>query len=458
MSHVTNPIPKCLLATKTRPRDFVLIVLAIVVFAFEPNNLVFSQDVELTNQFSPRDSVIRASEGRVEDNISGKSKNGILVGLPTALSTADGQLIVNPNTVVAPDEGGQLPDDESAFETRQSAIFSGRGQAPLLLSPSTYSNAPDARGLATDVTEQEFFGSGAGSRKRGRFHDPIFQHIVHEQQPIRSLFERLRQKLFGCDYSTGGVGRERIAYSLFMIDLPPSSNTRLRFNSRYNQQRFYNGQTLIGNFDSQEMRLQMEAGGAKFSVTTELPYVAYSPDIPSMDSGSNTSGFGDTSITTKTVLKDGDNLQVTQIFRSFIPSGNPGRNLGRGHASFETGVAMRRKFRPQTEFQGELLYYWPAGSAVATQMLKWGVGAAHVWHDSDDFAILPTLELTGWSVLDAKTDVSGFHSIMLTPGCRFVFDKSGDLGLFDAGISVNIPVSQDHWHDGALSLEFRWSY
>ena len=82
----------------------------------------------------------------------------------------------------------------------------------------------------------------------------------------------------------------------------------------------------------------------------------------------------------------------------------------------------------------------------------------HVAYDSDDFAILPSLEFTGCSIVHQASDGNGFHSFSLTPALRFAFDRPGNLGLFDAGFAASIPLSEDRWYSHALMLELRWIF
>ena len=395
--------------------------------------------------------------GRIEHNLGKASNEAILIGLPKAISTDTGELLVYPNAMST----SALPDQErNGFQsgnTRQSTIFSDSGDAPMALTPQEFADRPSELKNAQSILDSSLGAPGYISAASP--YKPIFQHLDLGDQQARNRFGRLCDRLFGCDYTPSGIGSERLGYSMFLLDNPPLNNTRLRFNAFYNQNRFFDGKPPFENrlFDSQELRLQFEVGSPKFSVTTELPYVAINPDSTNLNStDKNHSGYGDMSITTKTVLKDGNNVQVTQIFRSFIPSGNYVKKIGVGHASFETGAMFRRKFRPQTEFAGEVLYHWPAGDGE--QIMKWGLGMTHVAYDSDDFAILPSLEFTGWSIVDQESDGNGFHSFSLTPALRFAFDRPGDLGLFDAGFAASIPLSQDRWYSTALMLELRWTF
>lgn len=396
--------------------------------------------------------------GRIEHNLGKAPNEAILIGLPKAISTDTGELLVYPNAMST----SAVPDQErNGFQfgkTRQSTIFSDSGDAPMALTPQEYTDRSSELHNAQSILDYPLGTPGYISEPSP--YKPIFQHLDLGDQPVRNRFGRLCDRLFGCDYTPSGIGSERLGYSMFLLDNPPLNNTRLRFNAFFNQDRLFDGKPPFVDeekpskfklFDSQELRLQFEVGSPKFSVTTELPYVAINPD-----SDDNHSGYGDMSITTKTVLKDGNNVQVTQIFRSFIPSGNFDKKIGVGHASFETGAMFRRKFRPQTEFAGEVLYHWPAGDGE--QIMKWGLGMTHVAYDSDDFAILPSLEFTGWSIVDQVSDGKGFHFFSLTPALRFAFDRPGDLGLFDAGFAASIPLSQDRWYSTALMLELRWTF
>ena len=411
---------------------------------------------------------VDAFVGRVEHNLEKTPNEAIFIGLPKAITTESGELLVYPNTTSTSVSPNQENNGFQFGDTRQSTIFSGSGDAPMALTPQEYLDRTNQSQSPTSILDSS---SGAlGNYNETSPYEPIFQHLDRGNQPDRSRLGRLSDRLFGCcsgrplnyflsDRLFGcsnvpaGIGSERLGYSMFLIDTPPLNNTRLRFNAFYNQTRFSDGKKPadITLFDSQEVRLQFEVGSPKFSVTTELPYVAINPET-----APNHSGYGDMSITTKTVLKDGNNVQITQIFRSFIASGNFANNLGVGHASFETGAVIRRKFRPQTEFAGELLYHWPAGDGE--QIMKWGFGMTHVAYDSDDFSILPSLELTGWSILDGDPIISGFHSFTLTPAVRFAFDRPSDLGLFDAGVAASIPLSDDRWYNQAIMLEFRWTF
>ena len=411
--------------------------------------------------------------GRIEHNLGEIPNEKILIGLPKAITTDTGELFVYPNTTST----SALPDQKwnglQQGSNRQSTIFSDSGDAPLALTPQEYVDRSNDLNKSESVNKSQ--SVLAPSKNTPKYikepspYKPIFQHLDLGDRPVKSRLGRVWGRLFGCDYVPMGIGSERLGYTMFLLDNPPLNSTKLRFNSYNNQDRFFDGSKPLDDplddqrdslFTFQELRLQFEVGSPKFSVTTELPYVAINPDgqDDDVEAYDNHSGYGDMSITTKTVLKDGKNIQVTQIFRTFIASGNSGKNLGVGHASFETGAMFRKKFRPQTEFAGELLYHWPAGTG-GEQIMKWGLGMTHVAYDSDDFAILPSVEFTGWSIVDAEGSNEGFHSYTCTPALRFAFDRPGDLGLFDAGFAASIPLtSNDRWYDDALMLELRWTF
>lgn len=419
---------------------------------------------------------VRVVGGRVEYNLSDRIQKSIFVGLPKAIEDADGKLLVLPNAF----ELGALTGSESLpsadFTFRDATLFSSQGQLPSLMSPEDYSDSQLAQqtGEAPSLLQEPIEmlpRDEVGSRL---ILEPVFGRLATRRARAPIRWGRLFDKIFGCCTAPGGIGRERLAYALFSMDgAAPNSNYRIRINSDFtrigmDRAGYYwaeagTGPSYQDSIRVREFRFITETGSAGFSVTTDIPF----REIVSDDL--NTAGMGDMSVTTKTVLKDGDQIQMTQIFRSYFKTGSVKKGLGTGQLAFEPGIAIRFKIRPQTEFQTELLYYFqsPGVSPHSGQVLKWGLGAVHAWYDTDEFAIVPTIELTGWSILDgeqtgAPDDANGFPSaegdiINLTSGCRFIIDKSSDLGLFDAGFAASLPVTRDRWYAGSLAFELRWS-
>jgi hypothetical protein len=223
------------------------------------------------------------------------------------------------------------------------------------------------------------------------------------------------------------------------------------------------------NVDYQEVSFYIERGSDRFSVGTDLPIRAVDPVIRR-----NTTGFADMRVTTKTVLLDGKDWQLTQVFHTYIPTGSFRRGTGNGHVSLEPGVAWRYKWSDVTYFHGDLTYWFPIAGDLfhSGQMLNYGIGISHIWIDTDKWAIMPTLELNAWTLLDGRqtfpfevddpTDPRGeidtVSILNIHPGLRWVCDTAGDCGVREFGISSGIAITEDHWYEEILRLELRWVF
>jgi hypothetical protein len=218
--------------------------------------------------------------------------------------------------------------------------------------------------------------------------------------------------------------------------------------------------------DYQEVSFYIERGGERFSIGTDLPIRAVDPEIRS-----NSAGFADMRVTTKTVLLDGKDWQLTQIFHTYLPTGSDNRGTGNGHVSLEPGVAWRYKWSDVTYFHGDLTYWFPiaADDEQAGQMFNYGIGISHIWIDGDKWAIMPTFELNAWTVLDGRQtfpfvvdpafeEIDTLSILNIHPGLRWVCDTAGDCGVREFGITSGITVTEDHWYEEILRLELRWVF
>ena len=298
------------------------------------------------------------------------------------------------------------------------------------------------------------------------------------RKPLAKLFERTARAMRSQAGRDVGVGVERLPFALFEIDASqPSNNFRLRFESARDWEfadrveyfwsrigkkgpEFTNPLTFEPSVDYQDIRLSFEVGGSKFSATTELPLRFIDPTILS-----NTGGMGDMAITTKTVMIDGDSLQLTQVLRNQLATGSAKRGLGNGHVSMEPGFVASYKWSDRTLIHNELKLWFPIGGepGFSGPVLRYGMGFANVLYDSDTFAILPTFELVGWSILTGQKSVGlpnpqsidGENIINLYPGLRIVRDNGR---LFELGINGGFSVTERHWYRSVLRLDLRWTF
>jgi hypothetical protein len=183
----------------------------------------------------------------------------------------------------------------------------------------------------------------------------------------------------------------------------------------------------------------------------------------------NSAGMGDMSLTTKTVLLDGPtHWQITQLFRTNFPTGSASRGTGTGSVSMEMGCCGYYRWSDSTYSHAEITYWFPLGGdpVHSGQVLKYGIGTSHLLFDSDKLAVIPTLEIVGWGVMDGmKTLPDG--SIVpadsdfifnMYPGLRVVWDNNSDLGLWEFGIVGGFRVSNRYFYNGLLRVEMQFSW
>jgi hypothetical protein len=302
---------------------------------------------------------------------------------------------------------------------------------------------------------------------------PVFSELVH--QSVAPPPRGLRNWLIARNIE-GGVGRERLAYAPFEIDSSaPLGNIRFRMNA-YNNTPFPDraeyiwaktggrgpGSPEIG-MDYQEVRTLLELGSKKFSLGTEYPLRWTNPVV-----NGNHAGFSDMNLTTKTVFVDGETWQVTNLFRTYFPTGAPKAGLGTGHVSMEPGFLARYKWSDVTFVHMQLKYFFPLGGdpAQSGQILMYGIGPSHVLIDGDNRAWLTTLEFTGSYVANGLrtnpngtvSNAEGEHIMNLYPGIRYVRDCGGDLGLFEFGVCTGFPITGPRFFSDLFRAEVRWSF
>ena len=106
--------------------------------------------------------------------------------------------------------------------------------------------------------------------------------------------------------------------------------------------------------DYQDFRFRFETGGPKFSTTTEIPIRVLDPVT-----NANTAGLGDMTVTTRAVLLDGEDWQITQVFNSYFNTGSKTHGTGTGHVSLEPGMLVRWEYSDFTHLHGEIKYLFP---------------------------------------------------------------------------------------------------
>jgi hypothetical protein len=285
-------------------------------------------------------------------------------------------------------------------------------------------------------------------------------------------------------YKEPGIGRERLVYAPFVIDTTqPLSNFRIRYDSVYNltfpdrSEYFWaaagsKGPAPERSVDYQDFRFQQELATENFSTAIDVPIRILNPEF-----NGNNAGVGDIGLTTKLVMLNGNEWQMTQITRTTFNNGNAKKGLGTGHVSIAPGMLFRYKWNDLTYVHSEIELSFPiAGDPVfSAPVLKYGFGLSHLYYDSDEFAIIQTLEFVNIWFLDgnktlpplgpvppnpfpAQVDIDGEGAFNLVHGLRFVCDTGGDLGLVEYGIAGGLGIGSTGWYTGQLAADLRFSW
>ncbi len=303
---------------------------------------------------------------------------------------------------------------------------------------------------------------------------------VFEAPPI---FDSVLQEMPRLSFSQvdpcgeAGLGRQRLAFSMFDIDsAQPFNNFRSRFVFARGMQlpdraEYFWGRTVdrtgppLGEdaVDYQDLRLRMEMGSKKFSTSFEVPFRAVDPER-----NGNHAGLGDMQLIVKTVLLDGKEWLLTQYFGTHFATGSSKMGLGTGHVGLEPGLLFRNEWDELTWIHGELKFWFPVGADPEHhgQVLKFATGINRVWMETDRSALLPSIELTNFTVLNGLARnsagtlrrVDGDCIFYLTPGIRYAVDQNGDFGLFEVGSALSFPVSDQRFADTSMTIDLRWSY
>ncbi len=286
------------------------------------------------------------------------------------------------------------------------------------------------------------------------------------------------RKLFGWDVcrTSGqpGIGRERLDWAGFDIDYAiPSNYVALRYESADNlfgpdRSAYFWSPPPSGpsrpetGVDYQNLWVHFETGNDSFSMLTELPIRFVTPDV-----NENTSGLGDLRLATKTVLVDGRDWKLTNVFRTYLSTGSSSRGLGTGHVSLEPGLLVRYQFSERMTWNGELKLWIPLGAEkqYSSTVIEYGFGANYLLCDTDSFAIIPTLEFTGlaynggaFTRSDGLVVSGSTNTFVVSPGARFVLGPAGDFGLFEVGVNGGLAIGSSAQFESVFRVEFRWNF
>ncbi|MCY2996118.1 MAG: hypothetical protein NTY19_50955 [Planctomycetota bacterium] len=416
---------------------------------------------------SPLDD-FSASDGQASATPGGRH---LIVGLPIPRALPNGTLVMEPNV--------EVTDTPPPAATGGAFVGSGTWLTGPESAGGSFpgGNAEESRGaisgpfLPGSPTVEYFSVDDPNSR-------PVFERALDRLRRGPGHSDGFLGSLFGGPISgeDAGVGRERLAYAPFEMDISqPLNNFRLRLDSVHGfplpdrSEYFWakpgKGPTADTGVSYQDVRFLSEVATGKFSVLTDVPIRVLEPDH-----SQRTTGLSDVNLATKVVLLDGRSWQITQLFRTYFPTGAMQKGLGNGHFSLEPGMLARVQCTPDTYLHAQLKYWVPLGGDPihSGQVLTSGLGYSHLVLDWDRFAVLHTGEFIDTRFLDGQATVNpltgqtaligGQGSFQFYPGLRFVFDRGCDLGLFELGIAGTFSMGSSSLYDPLVRVDLRWSY
>lgn len=200
-----------------------------------------------------------------------------------------------------------------------------------------------------------------------------------------------------------------------------------------------------------------EGGTGMITLTVETPY----RNLQAREFG-HAAGFGDMNMTTKTLLFDCELLQVSMLFRTYIPIGSPLKGLGVGHVSLEPGVAVGIKLTPTTYLQTQVMEWIPLGGdpEYAGSILHYHASLNQLlYRILPDVPLIGTFEFAGYSFQDGKYTDPFLGAFQKSSGTTYAYAGSG-LRLFicdkfDVGFGGMFALTEQHFAREMFRLDFR---
>ncbi len=206
-----------------------------------------------------------------------------------------------------------------------------------------------------------------------------------------------------------------------------------------------------------ELVLVTEGGTGRITMTIQTPYreIQAEPNFHS-------AGFSDMSIMTKTLLFDCELLQVSMLFRTWIPVGIPLKGLGNGHVSLEPGGVVGLKLTPSTYLQTQVMQWIPIGGdpEYAGGILHYHASLNQLlWRVMPDVPLIGTLECAGYSFQTGKYTDPYLGSYQKSSGYTY-FYAGGGARLFicdrvDFGFGGLFALTEQHFSRELYRMEFR---
>jgi hypothetical protein len=224
------------------------------------------------------------------------------------------------------------------------------------------------------------------------------------------------------------------------------------------------GETRV---DYQELSSYLEiAASERLSGFVEIPVRFINPEV-----NSNEAGLGDVNFGFKyALLYDADRVFTLQV-RTWAPTGDAFKGLGRNNWELEPAFLYWRRLSERAYLDIELRDYVPIDSAddFAGNVLRYGVGVSYMVVDRPKFYTAPVLEMVGWTVLGGKEltvegrvkEAAGDTIVNSKIGVRVGFGERrspGAIAPVDFYVGYGRALTGDVWYKDILRVEMRINF
>ena len=196
----------------------------------------------------------------------------------------------------------------------------------------------------------------------------------------------------------------------------------------------------------------------RFSVFFEAPIVAINPEA-----NQNASGCGDINAGFKLALIADEGQYLTFQFRTYFPTGDPGKGLGTDHFSLEPALLFHTPLTDKLAFDSEF-HEWIAipGTDFSGNVLRYGLGFSYLLFQEDKLRFTPIAEVVGWTVLTGK-ELDGLTGETLSAsGNTIVNAKMGLRTTFKDQSSLYVgygrALTGTVWYKDILRVEYQLAF
>jgi hypothetical protein len=210
----------------------------------------------------------------------------------------------------------------------------------------------------------------------------------------------------------------------------------------------------------------------RFSVFADAPIRSLSPSIIP-----EATGIGDVRAGFKLGLVASDTAALTFQFRGWMPSGDSEKGLGTNHGSLDFGVLYSGIVNERVSIGAELGSWHALGGPSALpvssdqdwagDVVRWAFGAGIDLVGRPDLSFAPVVEVFGWHVASGYVSVTpdgtpGKLQVLEADGTDIVNLKLGGRATFGGRHSIYVgygfPISDAHWYDDIVRVEYRLAF